>query len=84
MGQNNGPAPRGPSIAEYDLDTRMRVFDSFPAVLRRAIANAGYDWSVRQCHVMLSGGSEREAIKPHTADEIARMIVRNDARRMKG
>jgi Family of unknown function (DUF6525) len=68
---------------DYDLQTRMRVFDSFPPVLRRALANGARDWSVRQCHVMLTGGSAREGIKPHTADEIAALIALNDERRMK-
>lgn len=69
--------------AEYDVADRMRIFDSFPPALRRALANSARDWSVRQCHVMLTGGSQAEGIKPHTADQIVAIIARNDARIMK-
>jgi hypothetical protein len=32
---------------------------------------------------MLTGGSQAEGIKPHTADQIVAIIARNDARIMK-
>lgn len=83
MGQNNGRTSADQTFTDFELTQRMRVFDNFPAVLRVALASSGYDWSVRQCHLMLHGGSVALGVKGQTAEEIAALIGRNDAKRMK-
>ena len=76
MPTNTGSAVR--LIQDYTVGQRMRTFDNLPAPVRRALANATRDWSVRQCHIMLHGGDAQRGIKAHTVASLVALLARND------